>query len=190
MSSRSQMPRYILVLTVGLALAGYVFYAYVLSPISREAADLSQRLDIVSRRIGSIAQKGETLASLRAEYEEALKALQAIDSIVTRETGIPYFLRDLDRVSSASGVAVVSLSIGSLASSSPYAEVPFTIEVQGSYQQVKTFLDKLLSLGRAMSVRGVRLAAPRGTSDAGGAQTLDAALSMVLYVVPKGGGGR
>lgn len=190
MSGRSRVPTYVFASVLGLALAGYVFYAYVISPMSREAADLSQRLDLMSRRIGSITQKSETLASLRAEYEESLKSLQEIDQTVTRETGIPHFLRDLEKVSSASGATLASLSLGSPSASSPYGEIPFTVQVQGSYQQVKAFLDRLLSLGRAMSVRGVRLGAPRETGDAAGAHALDATFSVVLYVVPKGGGGK
>ncbi len=190
MSSRNWMSTRVLALVFALELAGYAFYGYVLSPMWREAADLSQRLDLISRRIGSIAQRGETLASLRAEYEDALKSLQEIDSTVTRETAIPYFLRDLENVSSASGAAVVSLSLGSPSISSPYAETPLTIEVQGSYQQVKAFLDRLLSLGRAMSVTGVRLGGPRGSGDVARPQALDATFSVVLYVVPKGGGGK
>lgn len=189
MKTGGRIPPYILILALGFSLAGYVYYAYVFSPMAREAREISQHLEIVARRIGSVAEKGETLAGLRAQYEQALKALQAVDSTVTQERAVPYFLRDLERASSASGAGLESLSMGSLSPSGPYAEVPVTIEVKGSYQQIGTFVKEILSHGRALSVVGVRLAAPGGAGDvdAKTAETVDATFSLLLYVVPKGG---
>jgi len=184
------MVEYIVVLALGLGIAGYVFYACVFSPMSRTAAELSQRLDEVSLRIGSVAEKSETLRTLRDEYEKALKSFQAIDSTVTKEEGIPYFLRDVERASWASGATLQSLSLEPPSVSSPYVEVPVTIGIKGSYRQVKTFLTEILSAGRAMSVRAVRLAASGGTTDPGTAEALEATFSVVLYALPKGGGGK
>lgn len=185
-----RMLEYIVVLALGLGIAGYVFYACVFSPMSRTAAELSQRLDEVSLRIGSVAEKSETLRTLRDEYEKALKSFQAIDSTVTKEESIPYFLRDVERASWASGATLQSLSLEPPSVSSPYVEVPVTIGIKGSYRQVKTFLTEILSAGRAMSVRAVRLAASGGTTDPGTAEALEATFSVVLYALPKGGGGK
>ncbi|MGE5593212.1 MAG: type 4a pilus biogenesis protein PilO [Betaproteobacteria bacterium] len=185
-----RMLEYIVVLALGLGIAGYVFYARMFLPMSRTAAELSQRLDEVSLRIGSVAEKSETLRTLRDDYEKALKSFQAIDSTVTKEESIPYFLRDVERASWASGATLQSLSLEPPSASSPYVEVPVTIGVRGSYRQVKMFLTEILSAGRAMSVKAVRLAASGGTADPGTAEALEATFSVVLYALPKGGGGK
>jgi len=190
-----RMLDYIALLALGLGIAGYVFYAYVFSPMSRTAAELANRLDEISVKIGLVAQKSETLRTLRDEYEKALKSLQAIDSTVTREESIPYFLKDVERASRASGATLEVLSLDAPSASSPYTEVPATIAVKGSYRQVRAFLTEILSAGRAISVKTLRLAASGDTTHGGAvepeaSEALEATFSVVLYALPKGGDGK
>ncbi|MCR4401751.1 MAG: type 4a pilus biogenesis protein PilO [Firmicutes bacterium] len=187
-STRSRAWMRLAALAAGFLIAGYLVNEWILSPMSGRAAELARRLDIVTSKIGSVAEKGETLASLRREYERAREALQDVDSTITRETGLPYFVRDLERAASASGAALQDLSIGTLTASSPYSEIPVTVKVRGTYRQVQAFLDRTLSVGRTVSVKGIHLLSTGGAGDMGSTQAIDATFSMVLYVVPKGGG--
>lgn len=187
MTQRRQVLGHVALFVVALALATYVVYARGFAPLARESKSLNQRMKVTRQKLTELPEKAETLARLRGEYAQTAETLGEFESTVTRGDGIPYFLRDLENTSSASGVTVVSLSTGPLAGSGPYAELPVTIQVSGSYPQVKAFLSELFSLGRAMSVRTMRLSAPRGAEVAGGTPALDATFVLVLYVMPEGG---
>ncbi|MEW6229299.1 MAG: type 4a pilus biogenesis protein PilO [Bacillota bacterium] len=187
MTPRKRALQYAALLVVALAFAGYVVYAQAFMPLSREARSLSLRVKATRQKIESLPKTAEALARLREEHVQTVEALEELESAVTQAEGMPYFLRDLERASSASGVTVVSVSAGSLTSSSPYAELPVAIGISGSYVQVKAFVDELLSLGRAMSVRTLRLSASRRSNGSGGAPVLDATLAVVLYIMPEGG---
>lgn len=170
-----------------LALAAYVVYVRAFVPLSRDAEGLDERMGVARQNMAGLPEKAGTLARLRGEYVQTALALEELESTVTRGEGIAYFLGDLENASSASGVTVVSLSVGVLERSSPYAELPMTVGVSGSYPQVRAFVNELLSQRRALSVRTIRLSASRGTDVAGGAPVLDAGFVVVLYVMPEGG---
>lgn len=187
MTPRRRALGHVVLLVVVLGLAAYVAYVRAFVPLSREAEDLNRRVKATRQKMTSLPRKAETLAGLREEYGETLKALEELQTTVAHEEGMPYFLRDLEIASFASGATVVSVSAGSMTSASPYGELPIVIGILGSYTQVKAFVNDLLSLGRALSVKTLRLSASRGASASTGAPVLDATLDLILYVVPEGG---
>lgn len=187
MTPRRRALGYVVLLIVVLGLAAYVVYVQAFMPLSREAEALNRRVRVTRQKIASLPKKAETLASLREEYGQTVKALEELESTVTQEEGMPYFLRDLESASFASGATVVSVSAGSMTGASPYGELPVVIGISGSYTQVRAFVNGLLSLGRAMSVKTLRLSAPRGANASTGAPVLDATLAVIMYVMPEGG---
>ena len=72
---------------------------------------------------------------------------------------------------------------------SSYAKIPLTLTCHGSYGQVRRFIQELARLQRAFKVSDLRLRSFRSSQSVSRKeeQILDVTISLVVYVVPKGG---
>ena len=178
----------LLTLIICLGIMGYGFYRVVLVPISIELDSVMAETVAVNQKIASVPKKIHDLRRLRDDYVEAMSSLESINSRVTHETALPYFANELEEVSAKSGTKISSISLGTLATGSFYSKVPITITGQGSYGQVRRFIQGLSRLERAFKISDLHLRTT-GFSDSVGIneeQILDVTLSLIVYVVPKG----
>lgn len=179
----------LLTLIICLAIIGWIVHSVVFVPMSIELDSIRAETSAISQKIATLPVMIHDLRRMRDDYSQAVSALESINSRVTSEEALPYFIRELEDVSKQAGTDISSVSAGALAAGSYYSRIPMTITFQGSYRQVERFIHGLAKLERAFSVSDLRLESPDFTEreDTGKEHVLDAALSLVVYVVPKGG---
>ncbi len=178
---------YALLVVAAVGAGAYLAYSRTIAPLWREAAELERRIERVRRDIDALPEKAQALARVREEYVAAVNAVEEFEVGITRREDVPYLLRDLEDACNKSGVSVASVSTDAIRDSSPYAELPVTVTVSGSYSQVAAFVRTLLSKGRAMSVSTLRLAASGDETGPGGAPVLEATFALTVFLTPQGG---
>jgi Tfp pilus assembly protein PilO len=179
----------LLALLICLGIIGYVFYSIVIVPISIELDSIRAETVAVNQKITSLPKKIQDLGRLRDDYDKAVSSLDIINSRVTHETALPYFTTELERTSKEAGTKLSSVSIGTLIPGSSYSRVPMTITCRGFYGQIRRFVQGLSKLERAFNISDFHLRTT-GFLDSVGIneeQILDVTLSLIVYVVPKGG---
>lgn len=186
---RRLVEKRLLVLIVCLGIVGYGLYRVVFVPISMELESVQANIFALSQKIASLPVKVQELKRLRDDYAMAVSALEGINSTVTHETALPHFIKELEDISRECGTKMTSVSLGTLTTGSFYPGVPITVAFQGSYGQAKRFVQGLSRLGRAFKMNDLRLQESGSPEllDPGEEQVIDVTLSLVLYVVPKGG---
>lgn len=179
----------LLALVICLVIIGWMLHRVVFMPMAIELDSIRAETSAINQRIAALPMMIRDLGRMRDDYAQTVSALERINSRVTSETALPYFIRELEDVAKQSGTKISSVSLGALTAGSYYSRIPMTITFQGSYGQVERFIQGLAKLERAFSVSDLRLESPGGSEheDTGKEHTLDAVLSLVVYVVPKGG---
>jgi Tfp pilus assembly protein PilO len=179
----------LLILIMCLGIIGYCMYKVVFVPISIELAGVRAETLAINQRMTTLPVKIRDLRRLRDDYTEAVFALEGINSQVTFETQLPYFVKELEDVSKEAGTKISSISIGNSAAGSFYSKIPISVALRGSYGQIRRFIQGLAKLERAFNISDLRLGSPGSSEsmDLTEDPVLDAAFSLVVYVVPKGG---
>ncbi|HXL03753.1 MAG: type 4a pilus biogenesis protein PilO [Firmicutes bacterium] len=179
----------LLILIICLGIIGYCLHKAVFVPISIELDSVRAEALAVNQKITTLPTKVRDLRRLRDDYREAVFALENINSKVTHESQLPYFVKELEGVSKDAGAKILGISVGNSQAGSFYSKVPITVALRGSYGQIRRFIQGLGKLGRAFSISDLGLESP-GSSESEvfvEEPVLDASLSLVVYVVPKGG---
>ena len=113
----------LLILIMCLGIIGYCLYKVVFVPISIELAGVRAETLAINQRITTLPVKIRDLGRLREDYREAVFALEGINSQVTFETQLPYFVKELEDVSKEAGTKISSISIGNSADGSFYSKI-------------------------------------------------------------------
>ena len=179
----------LLALIICLVIVGWILHRVVFVPMSMELDSVRAETSAINQKIATLPVMISDLRRMREEYSFAVSALESINSRVTLETALPYFIRELEDVSKAAGTKISSVSMGALAAGPYYSRIPMTITFQGSYLQVERFIQRLAKLERAFSLTDLRLESPGFSEieDISEGHVLNTTLSLVVYVVPKGG---
>ncbi len=181
----------LLTLIICLVIIGWILHRVVFVPMSMELESVNAETQAINQKMATLPVMIHDLQRMRDDYAQAVSALESINSRVTSEGAVPYFISELEDVSKQAGTKISSVSAGALAAGSYYSKIPMTITFQGSYRQVERFVQGLSKLERALGLTDLRLESPgfSETEDISEEHILTATLSMVVYVVPKGGDG-
>jgi len=186
---RKLAERRLLILVICLVIIGYCVHKLVFVPVSVELDSVRAKTSDINNKIAELPVKIHDLRRLRDDYAQVVSDLESINSKVTSEAALPYFVKELEDVSKEAGTEISSVSVGALTAGFFYSKIPITVSFQGSYRQVRHFVQGLTRLGRAFRISDLRLESSGSPEPAGPGEEhiLNAAFSMVVYIVPKGG---
>jgi len=124
---------------VGLLLAVLVAWFFVVSPKRAEASRLQTELSAAHERLAA-ARLEESSARAKAQRLAALPVLQRAMPDRVAMSGI---IRELNRLAAASGLEFDSITPMASQIGQGFRVLPLTIELQGTFTRVSTFLQRL-----------------------------------------------
>ncbi len=138
-------------------------------PLGKKALELQKENVAAAREIATLRAKNEILSSVD---EETLRtSLLTLAAAVPPEKSLATLFDGIDAVTATTGVSVTSLTLaraGSLATESAKkitadekeagaSILPFSLTVEGSFDQVRQFLATIVSIRRFFRIRSVEL---------------------------------
>ncbi len=100
------------------------------------------------------------LPRFRREVERLNQRLKEALSLLPNTADIPDLLTKVAEQAEKSGLALRKFELDDEIPKQFYAEVPVTMEVEGSYQELAVFFDKISKLPRIVSIANVSLQNP------------------------------
>ncbi len=130
--------------------AGYYFLSYqeVQNAVVQkraQAQELQRKLNKVRAVADNLSEFEQEVAELERQLEKALKQLP-------NRKQFEDLLRDISTVGKKVGVQIKSIERQPEQQHDFYAEVPFTLELEGSYHDVGRFFDRLAKLPRIVNI--------------------------------------
>jgi type IV pilus assembly protein PilO len=136
-------------------------------------ASLRQQIDALK-----IAAQGED--ALRRALAETRRQLEETLARVPERRDLSSFLRNLTAPEAEDGIAFLSITPLTPEKRGELQELPFTLELEGTYQSLTRYLTRLEALPRLVTVRSVTL-----VSVAGKPVVLRASVAAATYVLGK-----
>lgn len=189
--------RLLAVLVVILVAAG--LYMYVFTPQQRRLDEAKEGLESARTELEISLVKLRNANDAQANLESAIARLVNAYERISDEDRTSYVLRDLQSLATKYGVAVSNVSFTDRKPIGRFLEVPFTVDVTGTFDDAVGFVEELGRLTRIVTVRSYKLssgasmpgAESEGEGDGGGVPTdanyVNLTLQLSTYARPKGG---
>lgn len=142
-----------------------------LDSLEKERTDLAAQLAQVEARAKNLASLEAELETLRADLKQALKELP-------NDREIPGLLKGISTLGRNVGLEVPKFQPLPERKREFVAEVPVTLEVEGSYHEVAMFFDRLAKMNRIVYVQNLNLGSP---TDRGGKVVLKVSGQAVTF---------
>jgi len=161
----SGMKQWGLVLAVAGLLSAALFFTYFKT--QREANESAQKaLDAKLQENRELEPYKSKLAEIDRQLASLQQQMDIEKRIVPDEKEVDGFMKMLDAEAAKSGIELRRYTAQPTSSKEFYTEVPFEIEIDGSYHSMMNFFDHVSKLERIVNVSNLQVANTKKGSDA------------------------
>jgi len=151
----------IILVVLAVALAGGTFWYFVL-PLSDQKDGLQKEVN----KLKAENDKNEAFRQQQTEYLNRISQLESqlatLRSIVPDEQATDEFMKTIFTDGTSTGTEMRTFIPKPPVTKDFYVELPFTVRLDGTYQSLLNFFDRLSHEQRIMSVSGLSLGSPEG----------------------------
>lgn len=179
----------IVLLFVLLGIVGS-FYLFEWTEIQKEVATLQDTQTKLQAKYKEQKAVADNLPTFQKNTQQLQRDLEQALEQLPRDAEIESLLRDIYTLGMKSGVSFRIFQPGSETRQQLYAELPITLEIEGSYHDVAVFFDRVGKLSRIVNISNVSArvrSGSGGTADLSGVTLSIKCLATTFRFV--GGGG-
>ena len=152
------------IVAVSFLVMGGAFYALAYMPYSEEEASSRRKLNTIQQDIGKqndMLKKHESVAETTQAIEDAYQYMQRY---LPMENEMPQMVQMVSEIGSRAGltdgVTLFAPKLPAIVQSN-YAEIPFTMNLQGEFLTVLTFLYDFSRMNRIVNITNVDIGSPK-----------------------------
>jgi type IV pilus assembly protein PilO len=161
----SGMKQWGLVLAIAGLLSATLYFTYFKS--QRDANESAQKsLDAKLQENRELEPYKTKLAEIDRQLASLEQQMEIEKRIVPEEKEVDGFMKMLDAEAAKSGIELRRYTAQPTASKEFYTEVPFEIELDGSYRSMTNFFDRVAKLERIVNVSNLLVANTKKNSEA------------------------
>jgi len=144
------------------AVVGYL----VLWPMYEGNKTKESALKTEQAQIASLKQFENQERSLDSNIEQLKQQLERQRTVVPDDKQADQFIHSLQEQAAAAGIEIRRYTAKPIATRDYYSEVPFEIDLDGSYYGVRDFFDRVGRLERIVNISNLQMATPARQPDA------------------------
>lgn len=156
-------PQRIIISAVTFVVIVGLFVWLSLMPKMTKLNDLSTELDSLQTQLATAQREASQLADLRKKNEAAREKYLESKRLLPNEMEIPELLSAISQAGKESHLAFLRFQPHPETAKELFAEMPVTIEVEGSYHNIATFFDKVSGLFRLVNLRDIKVSPQRSS---------------------------
>ena len=143
---------------LALAIAGVVaFYFLYVSPAKVTMAAQERRLETLRGDINKGLATARKLPDFRADVQSLQARLEGLRTVLPEEKEVADLLRRIQALAVQSNIRVLNIKPSAAVPQKLYAEIPHTIDVEGTYHNLGLFLDRVSKMPRIMNVSALNI---------------------------------
>jgi type IV pilus assembly protein PilO len=160
--SRSIQLVIVLALAAGIGILGYMLF--LKEPIERRDALQSEirKLEVAVAQATAVESQ---LARFKAELAQLDLRLQELRQILPNHKETPNVLRSVQEMAAASNLKILKFNPQPVAPHDFYSDWPITLEVQGSYNSLGVFFERIGKFTRIINVDNIQVKGLEGSTD-------------------------
>lgn len=156
LSDLSPAVQAVVVILAGVLVAGGAEYIF-LQPVKTQNTAKAGQVAKLTSEVEPLRPFRERLRVLEADNKALENQLATLQRIVPNEKEVDNFIRLLQNEASVAGITVRRYTSKTPVTSQYYVEVPFELELDGSYYDVMQFYDRLGRVERITNVTDLRI---------------------------------
>jgi type IV pilus assembly protein PilO len=165
------------VLVAALICGGFYYVSY--SPMLEEETKKQAQLDQLQRDIRVLEATANKLQEFQREVQLLEAQLETLKRILPADKETPDLMRRLQSLASQSRLNIKNLTPTPEVTKDFYKEVPFAIDVEGTYHDLGMFFDRVSRLARLVNMTNVKVKAQTKQT---GSNTIAASGVATTYV--------
>lgn len=134
-----------------LAIAG-AYWQLSYKPVRQETAQLVARAQELQRNLNSARAVASNIPAVEAEIADMERELELALKQLPNRKQFEDLLQDISTAGKKVGVAIKSIDRDKEVPRDFYAEVPFQLEIEGSYHDLARFFEMVASLPRIVNI--------------------------------------
>ncbi|MDE3268800.1 MAG: type 4a pilus biogenesis protein PilO [Pseudomonadota bacterium] len=178
-SSMNEFKRGFIMLLIGLIYPGYLFYERGLS-LQQELQDAQRQKTVVENQYEVAKKKSSELPLLEEKFSKQQGLLRKAQEKLPNKFYMDDVLHSIASLAKESGATIKSfvpmqevLKAGEFS----YAELPISLNMSGTFNQIAGFFDKIVNLEKVVHMRDISISATRAQESG------NAMLSVTLQVI-------
>lgn len=134
------------------------FGIFAIRPTLATISELRKEYDENTTVLKVLTEKNQALQQLATQYVQIEPEIALVTDAIPESSKIPELTREIEIISTKSNVAIVKLDIGTIElypakkSNPPIFSYSFSIAVNGSENDINTFLSKIVNFNRIISI--------------------------------------
>ncbi len=185
---QDRQSQYMLLITLVMAIVGYVFWTYWEQPTAAQIATANAEIDSLQVIIDKAKQDlaSGTVEDLRRKVEQYQALLGVMRRLVPEKNEVPALINDISTKAKVRGVTIGRIEPQPVEPGQPFDTYKYRLEIIGHYDQLGEFLSDIASLRRIivpqdLSLKPAQQQAMRFLSDTLGA-LLEAQFAIRTFV--------
>jgi len=149
-----------LVLIVGL----FVYFGYL--PKKKTIESMTKNYAKLEKEIKAAKRRARNLKKFQAEYERAQADLKMVQERLPKKNEIPKLLASISQSGHDSGLEFNLFKPEAEIVKGFFAEIPVSIEVNGTYHQLAMFFDRISRLERVVNIKNIKISGAKAAKGA------------------------
>jgi len=158
--SKVKKEHQIVAICVVMAAIAALFFFLFWKPKHNTINTLEKRQTYLMGEIKKVEAIADKLDEHKAEMERVELMLKAAAMLLPQKKEIPSLLTNISDQGTSAGLEITSFQPMAERMSGFYAEIPFTLNVKGTYHKVGSFLDKISKMSRIVSATTLSMGSP------------------------------
>jgi len=155
----------LLALVLAALLGGGTWYVWV-KPVLDDNEQKQQVLDQKRADNETLRRYERDLPGLEREIASLQQQLEIQRTIVPDEKEAPAFMHLMQDTASSAGIEIRRYTARPVAAREFYTEVPYEMDIDGSYYSVVNFFERVSKLQRIINIGSLQMAVPKRSGDA------------------------
>jgi type IV pilus assembly protein PilO len=168
MAGFREMPivvQFVVALLVAALVGGGVWYVWV-KPVNDENDQKQIALDQKKADNETLRRYERDLPGLEREIASLQQQLEIQRTIVPDEKEAPGFMHLMQDTAASAGIEIRRYTAMPVQTREFYTEVPYQVDIDGSYYAVVNFFERVAKLQRIINIGNLQMATPKRGSDA------------------------
>jgi type IV pilus assembly protein PilO len=138
-----------------IVIGAFVYFSFL--PKFTKISELEKELEQLKQQLVAAKQKASELDKYRKEFAQAEKDFEKVKNSLPEEEDIPELLETISRSGQESGLEFLLFEPKGESKKEFYAVIPVSVKVEGKYQDLEVFFDKVSRLPRIVTMARVKI---------------------------------
>jgi len=164
----------IVIATFSILTSAFVFFSYM--PKLKEIKATNEKYENVKNQLSTAKIKAAQLGNLQKQWDKKQEEFKLVMAALPDKKEIPTLLSEISKAGKSAGLDFHMFAPQTEISRDFYAEIPVTIQLQGSFISIAEFFDNISQLSRIVNIKNINM---KPVEDHAGAYSLSC--SAITY---------